>query len=87
MAVEIKTIGSSGQISLGKQHAGRIVTVEEIDAGIWLVKAARVIPESEVWLLEPRVRDALDRAIDWAEKHPPKASGLRATERRIRKKR
>jgi putative transposon-encoded protein len=34
MAFEVKTIGSSGQISFGKQHAGRTVTVEEIEKGV-----------------------------------------------------
>jgi len=62
------------------------VTVEEIEAGVWLVKASRVIPESEMWLQDPRVQDTLNRAIEWAEKHPPKASDLGAIERRIKKK-
>ena len=30
-SVEVKTIGSSGQISLGKQFAGRTVTVEQVE--------------------------------------------------------
>jgi hypothetical protein len=50
IVVEVKTIGSSGQISLGKQHAGRTVTVEQVEDGVWLVKSARVIPENELWL-------------------------------------
>jgi hypothetical protein len=76
MAVDVKTVGSSGQISLGKQHAGQTVTVEEIEAGVWLVKSARVIPENELWLQTPSVRKTLDRAIEWAEKNPPRASSL-----------
>jgi hypothetical protein len=53
MAVQVKTIGSSGQISLGKENAGRPVTVEEIEAGVWLIKSAQVIPENEMWLHSP----------------------------------
>jgi hypothetical protein len=74
MAVQVKTIGSSGQISLGKKNAGRPVTVEEIEAGVWLIKSAQVIPENEMWLHSPEVRDTLSRAIAWAEKHPAKES-------------
>ncbi|MBZ5591592.1 MAG: hypothetical protein LAP39_05110 [Acidobacteriia bacterium] len=75
MAAETKTISSRGQISLGKQHAGRTVTVEEIEDGVWLVKAARVIPENELWLHRSPVTEELSRAIEWAEKHP---QGLQA---------
>jgi hypothetical protein len=54
--VEVKTIGSSGQISLGKKNAGRAVTVEEIENGVWLVKVARVIPESCGFTVRPPAR-------------------------------
>jgi hypothetical protein len=74
MAVEVKTIGSSGQISIGKQHAGRTVTVEEIEEGVWLFKTARVIPESEWWLHSPPATETLARAVEWAERNPPRAS-------------
>ena len=87
MAIEVKTIGSSGQISFGKEHAGRTVTVEELEDGVWLVKAARVIPENELWLHRSPVAEELDRAIEWAEKHPPRASKLDAIERKLSKRR
>jgi hypothetical protein len=87
MPVDVKTIGSSGQISFGKQHAGRTVTVEEIEDGVWLVKAARVIPENELWLHRQPAADKLSRAMEWAEKHPPKASKLDAIERKLSKRR
>jgi len=85
--MEVKTIGSSGQISLGKQYAGRTVTVELVDEGVWIVKTARVIPENEMWLHTPAARDALTRGIQWAEKNPPKESQLEPLERKIRKRR
>ena len=87
MAVQVKTIGSSGQISLGKENAGRRVTVEEIEAGVWVVKSAQVIPENEMWLHSPAARDTLTRAIAWAEQHPAAESNLRTLERKIGRKR
>ena len=86
MAIQVKTIGSSGQISLGKENAGRPVTVEEIEAGVWLIKSAQVIPDNEIWLHSPEVRDTLSRAITWAETHAPQESDLKALERKIRRK-
>ena len=83
MAVEVKTIGASGQISIGKQHAGRTVTVEEVDDGVWVVKAARVIPENELWLHQSPAKEKLDRAVAWSGKHPPRASNLDRLARKL----
>jgi hypothetical protein len=83
MPIEVKTIGASGQISIGKQHAGRTVTVEEVDDGVWVVKAARVIPENELWLHQSPAKEKLDSAVAWAGKHPPRASDLDRLARKL----
>jgi hypothetical protein len=54
---------------------------------VWLIKSAQVIPENEMWLHSPEVRDTLNRAIAWAEKHPPTESDLNLLERKIGRKR
>ena len=87
MAVDVKTIGPRGQISLGKQHAGRTVTVEEVEAGVWLIKSASVIPENERWLHRPPAAETLRRAVAWAEKNQPEASHLPALERKLTRRR
>ena len=43
----IKTVGRSGQISLGKKFAGQTVMMDEIDTGVWIVKLGRFIPDNE----------------------------------------
>jgi putative transposon-encoded protein len=35
---QVKTIGSNGQISLGKEFAGKMVLVEQIEEGTWIIK-------------------------------------------------
>jgi hypothetical protein len=67
----IKTIGENGQISLGKEHAGKSVLIDEIEPGVWVVKIGQFIPDSERWLHEPDARAKLDEAIAWAEATPP----------------
>jgi hypothetical protein len=86
-SMDVKTIGSSGQISLGKQFAGRTVTVEEVEDGVWLVKAARVIPENELWLHTPEMNKKLTEAIRWADENPAKESDVDALERKLKKRR
>lgn len=83
MAAVIKTVGSSGQIALGKQYAGRHVLVEEREPGVWVIKVGEFIPDDERWLHEPEVRDRLDRAIARAEAEPLKETNLKDLEKRI----
>jgi hypothetical protein len=72
--VSVKIVGSNGQISLGKEFAGKQVLVEEREPGVWLVRTALVIPENEHWLHQPAARTQLSRALDWAQRHPPRES-------------
>ena len=82
---EIKTIGASGQISLGKQNAGRTVVVDQVEEGVWLIKTAQVIPDSELWLHTPEAKAKIDRGLAWLEAHETKESDLDELERRLKK--
>ena len=83
MRVEFKTIGSSGQISLGKENAGKTVTVDQVEPGVWLIKTAKVIPESELWLHTPEMEAKLDRAIAWMATHQPRETNFEEFEKRL----
>ena len=72
----IKSIGSSGQISLGKEHAGRQVLVETPEPGVWVIRTATVIPDNERWMHTPSVKKDLSAALAWAQKTPTKATDL-----------
>jgi hypothetical protein len=75
----VKVVGSNGQISLGKEFAGRQVLVEEQEPGVWLVRTASVVPDNERWLHQPQAQEDLRRAFDWATQNPPKESDPDAT--------
>lgn len=81
----IKTVGTSGQISLGKKFAGQTVIVDEIQAGVWMVKVGQFIPHDERWLHGPDVQAELNEAIDWAEKNPPEDTNIEELETRARR--
>ncbi|MDD2944089.1 MAG: hypothetical protein PHC51_14125 [bacterium] len=66
----IKVIGVNGQISLGKQFAGRQVLVEEQEPGVWLVRTATITPDNERWMHEPQAAADLTRASEWAKSNP-----------------
>ena len=67
----VKVIGANGQISLGKQYAGRQVLVEEQEPGVWLVRTATVIPDNERWLHQPTAAVDLQNALIWAQSNSP----------------
>lgn len=84
MQATIKTIGSSGQISLGKQHAGKTVLVEEREDGVWLIKTGEFIPTNEMWLHEPEASGRLDRGLRWLASNPkPRDADLDGLEQQL----
>jgi hypothetical protein len=87
MPVEVKTVGASGQISLGKQYAGRTVTVDLISDGVWTIKTAQVIPDDELWLHTPEASTRLGRALDWSASHPRSETDLKAVARKVGRQR
>ena len=40
----VKQVGASGQISLGKEFAGRTVVIDSSTPGVWVIKTAQTIP-------------------------------------------
>ena len=78
----MKRVGASGQISLGKEFAGRIVLIESTEPGVWLIKTARTIPDAELWLHQPEAANRLDRALA-AIDQPPSLTDLPALEQHL----
>ena len=74
----VKVIGANGQISLGKQFAGRQVLVEEQEPGVWLVRTATVIPDNERWLHLSQAATDLQTALAWAKDNPPDDANVEA---------
>lgn len=71
LPASVKVVGASGQISLGKQFAGRRVLIEEQEAGVWLIRLATAVPDNERWLHAPGAADDLGKALAWASAHAP----------------
>jgi hypothetical protein len=67
---QVKVVGVNGQISLGKQYAGRQVLLEESEAGVWLIRTATVIPDNERWLYKADNLANIAKAEQWAIDNP-----------------
>ena len=75
---EIKVVGRSGQISLGKSYAGKTLRVERQEDGRIVLTAVAVVPESQLWTLEERERSRIEQGLGWAAKTSPKDTDLDA---------
>ena len=82
MMASIKRVGTSGQISLGKEYAGRTVLIENNEPGVWLIRTAQTIPDAELWLHQSEASARLDRALA-AMDQPPVAADLEALDRHL----
>ena len=82
MEAQVKTIGSSGQISLGKEYKDVRCLSRRSSRGVWLIKTARIIPDSEMWMHEEPAKSRIEKAIKWVEKQKAKESDLGALRKR-----
>jgi hypothetical protein len=74
--VEIKVVGKSGQISLGKRYAGKTLRLERRRDGTMLLTAVAVVPESQLWTLEEPHRSQIARGLTWAAETPASETHL-----------
>ena len=73
-ASEIKVVGRSGQISLGKRYAGKTLELQRLDDGSLLLRAVAMVPESQLWTLEETHRSRIARGLAWAAHTEPRES-------------
>jgi hypothetical protein len=84
---EIKIVGKSGQISLGKSYAGKMLRLERFDDGRIILTAVAVVPESQIWTLNEPDRSRIQRGLEWAAKVKPNETDLESLVKRGEKRR
>lgn len=67
MQPQVKIIGTNGQISLGKEFAGKMVIVDQLDQATWIIKAGEFIPDTEKWLYQNKNLEKLEKALQWSQ--------------------
>ena len=73
---DIKSVGKSGQISLGKRYAGKTFRVRQTPDGSLLLTAVVMVPEAQLWTLREPDRSAIVKAMTWAALTPPSETDL-----------
>lgn len=72
---EVKRIGETGQVSVGKALAGKLVRVEPAPEGI-LLRFVVDVPEKDAWWLQEPHKSELQRALAWAAANPAAETDL-----------
>ena len=85
--VEIKVVGKSGQISLGKSYAGKTLRLDRRRDGTMLLTAVAVVPENQLWTLDEPHRSIIARGLTWAAKTPAEETDLGALTKRAGRRR
>ena len=78
MRPEIKRVGQSGQISIGRELAGKLLRLEQFDDGRLLLTPVVDVPESQLWTLAEPDKSRIERGLAWAAANPAKETDLAA---------
>ena len=73
---EIKVVGKSGQISLGKSYAGKTLRVVRQEDGTIVLTAVAMVPESQLWTLKEPHRSRIARGLAWASETRPQETDI-----------
>jgi hypothetical protein len=73
---EIKVVGKSGQISLGKKYAGKTLRLLRRDDGSILITSVAMVPESQLWTLSEPHRSRIARGLAWAAETAPQETDM-----------
>jgi hypothetical protein len=76
MQPELKRVGQSGQITIGRKLAGKLLRVEELEDGRYVLTPVVDIPESQLWTLQEPHKSRIERGLTWAASTPPKKTNL-----------
>ena len=75
-STQIKVVGKSGEISLGKRYAGKTLRLERRRDGTIVLTAVAVVPESQLWTLQEPDRSRIARGLMWAAATPAKKTDI-----------
>lgn len=86
MHPEIKRVGQSGQISIGRELAGKLLRLEHLEDGRLILTPVVDVPESQLWTLREPDKARIERGLAWAAATPAKESDLGAVVAKVKRR-
>lgn len=87
MHPEIKRVGQSGQISIGRELAGKLLRLELLEDGRLLLTPVADVPESQLWTLREPDKSRIERGLAWAAATPAKETDVTAVVAKAKRRR
>ena len=63
---------------MGKQYAGKLLRVEQLEDGRFMLTPVVDIPESQLWTLQEPHKSRIEKGLAWAEATEPSETDLDA---------
>ena len=86
MQPEIKRVGQSGQISVGRGLAGKLLRLEQLEDGRLLLTPVVDVPESQIWTLGEPDKSRIERGLAWAAATAAKETDVAALVAKARRR-
>ena len=83
---KVLTVPSNGQISIGKQWAGREVMVEMVDSHRLVITAGAFIPHDRATFHTAEAQEELAEFNRWSEKTPARKTNIQKLRKRLARK-
>ena len=83
---KLLTVAANGQISIGKEWAGKQILVEVISAHELRIVSGSFVPDRELPYHTQEAKQTLDAFDEWSEKTPPKRTDRKTLIARLEKK-
>ena len=68
--IDIKIVGTSGQVYIGKEFAGKQIQLVKKDDSTIVITKGQFIPDNEKWLYRDNNLEKLMKAVEWSENTP-----------------
>ncbi len=85
-AKKVLTVPPNGQISIGKQWAGREVMVEVVDDNRIVITSGAFIPADQATFYSKEANTTLEGFNQWSQKNPAKKTDLNQLRKRFGRK-
>jgi len=74
--MEIRKVSSKSQLTLPREFAGKLVSIESLSEGILQIKTGEFIPHSEKAYHTEKFKKRLKKFDEWMDQHNPEESNI-----------
>ena len=74
--MEVRKVSSKSQLTLPKEFAGKLVSIDKIAEGVIQIKIGQFVPDSERIFHSEKFQKRLKRFDEWMDQRDPEDSDL-----------